>query len=246
MKTPQAVLDLLVSPVSGKPLTVDRAGDRLVTADGMESWPIVDGIPDFVQRRDRDGFGELVRQQGRVKQSWHSRRQELFNDPWLQGLGRRIARPAGTILELAAGPGGGNLISILHSAPATMVLVNDISRIVLEEWQRVLQEEDAGENVALAAFDARCMPLRSASIDAVSNGFGIANIPGYDDVLREIYRVLRPGAASSASMASSTRWTGSSCRPRSVSDGKRWRRRQQRGLPATCRALASRSGTPRP
>jgi SAM-dependent methyltransferase len=79
------------------------------------------------------------------------------------------------------------------------VLVNDLSRMILEDWQQGLQVAGCprsgwiGPNVAVAAFDACCMPLGSASIDVVASLGGIGNIPGYPRAVKEIYRVLRPG-----------------------------------------------------
>jgi demethylmenaquinone methyltransferase/2-methoxy-6-polyprenyl-1,4-benzoquinol methylase len=51
------------------------------------------------------------------------------------------------------------------------------------------KDEAAGRAVG----DAGCLPLRSESVDAVTVGWGIRNVPDIDLAHREIWRVLKPG-----------------------------------------------------
>jgi SAM-dependent methyltransferase len=184
--------ELFVSPDTGQPLELDGAGRRLVTDDGGECWPIVNSIPDFVRREEPDRFGEQGREEHWVERNWQGRQMDDPSD-WLARFGREIAQAGGVILEIAAGPGGGNVPPIMCADDGATVLVNDLSRMILEDWQRALREAGVGPTVAFAAFDACRMPLRPNSIDVVASLGGISNIPGYPRAVKEIHRVLRPG-----------------------------------------------------
>ncbi len=153
----------------------------------------VDGVVDFVRRRGADRFGEGILRGNWVERNWHKEKTLWEQGTPGPGLGSMLAGERGVILEIAAGPGGGNLPSILfHNSQAT-VIVNDFSRLVLAEWKRVLSLDKAGDNVLFAAFDARKMPLKSASMDVVSTLGGFGNIAGQARAIREAVRVLRPG-----------------------------------------------------
>jgi SAM-dependent methyltransferase len=184
--------NLFVSPDTGQPLKSDTAGARLVTEDGAEGWPIVNDIPDFVRREEPDRFGEQARKERWVVRNWQGQQTRDRSDP-LARFGREIAEAGGVILEIAAGPGGGNVPDILRADDGASVLVNDLSRMILEDWQQVLRAAGVGPNVAFAAFDACSMPLRPNSIDVAASHGGISNIPGYPRAVKEIHRVLRPG-----------------------------------------------------
>jgi demethylmenaquinone methyltransferase/2-methoxy-6-polyprenyl-1,4-benzoquinol methylase len=47
--------------------------------------------------------------------------------------------------------------------------------------------------LAPVAADAQQLPLRDASVEGATVAFGIRNVSSLDAVLREVYRVLRPG-----------------------------------------------------
>lgn len=49
------------------------------------------------------------------------------------------------------------------------------------------------DEALLSVGDACAIPLRSASVDAVTVGWGIRNVPDIDLAHREIVRVLKPG-----------------------------------------------------
>ena len=48
-------------------------------------------------------------------------------------------------------------------------------------------------NARLIQGNAMELPFPDASFDYVTIGFGLRNVPDYDQVLREMYRVLKPG-----------------------------------------------------
>ena len=51
----------------------------------------------------------------------------------------------------------------------------------------------AGRNIGLLEGDALQLPVEDSAFDLVTSAFGFRNLANYDDGLREICRVLRPG-----------------------------------------------------
>jgi demethylmenaquinone methyltransferase/2-methoxy-6-polyprenyl-1,4-benzoquinol methylase len=49
------------------------------------------------------------------------------------------------------------------------------------------------DNIRLLSGDARALPLRNASVDAVTTAFGLRNIRPRERAYAEVLRVLRPG-----------------------------------------------------
>ena len=114
--------------------------------------------------------------------------QKLINEDWIQhnwqneyedslhGIRKEscdcLASVNGPILEIAAGPGGGNFTVVLQRNPDSLVIVNDISKKVLELWKQFLCKTQDYPNVVLAAFDARPNVMKNTSIEAVSSMAG--------------------------------------------------------------------------
>ena len=56
------------------------------------------------------------------------------------------------------------------------------------------RQEQAGlANIRLQAGNAMALPYADAFFDCAVISFGLRNVPDYAQVLREMYRVLRPG-----------------------------------------------------
>jgi len=105
-----------------------------------------------------------------------------------------VAASGGCILDVASGPGGGVATAVLSRNPDANIIMNDISAAVLELWREFLAERGIGDNICLAAFDAGNMPVRTGTMDAISNMGGFGNIGEKDrDAIREACRVLKPG-----------------------------------------------------
>ena len=100
----------------------------------------------------------------------------------------------GPILEVAAGPGGGNLSPILHIDPHIPVIVNDIEPRILALCRDHLAEAVPGNNVIPAAFDAAASLLRNDSVPCVSSCGGLSSIKGdKGSAISEAFRALEPG-----------------------------------------------------
>lgn len=68
----------------------------------------------------------------------------------------------------------------------------DFSENMLEV-AREKQAEQKASNVTFIHGDAMDLPFEDETFDYVTIGFGLRNVPDYEQVLREMYRVLKPG-----------------------------------------------------
>lgn len=107
---------------------------------------------------------------------------------WREAMWRRVPREARTVLDLCTGSGAS--LTGLRRVGRT-VLGIDVSVGML----RVAAETHAlgGWSPRLACADAFSLPLRTASLDAVTIAFGIRNLRPRRAALAELSRVLRPG-----------------------------------------------------
>ncbi|HLS23470.1 MAG TPA: demethylmenaquinone methyltransferase [Pseudogracilibacillus sp.] len=68
----------------------------------------------------------------------------------------------------------------------------DFSENMLEVAKEKQAEQKAA-NVTFIHGDAMDLPFEDETFDYVTIGFGLRNVPDYEQVLREMYRVLKPG-----------------------------------------------------
>jgi demethylmenaquinone methyltransferase / 2-methoxy-6-polyprenyl-1,4-benzoquinol methylase len=123
---------------------------------------------------------------------------------------RRVARRVRTILQRSDARvldlccGTGDLAFSLRRAPGTraQIIGADFSHAMLVRARAKSLSGDSGRarravplQDALPVFeaDALRMPFADAAFDLVTTAFGFRNLANYEDGLREIYRVLRPG-----------------------------------------------------
>jgi demethylmenaquinone methyltransferase / 2-methoxy-6-polyprenyl-1,4-benzoquinol methylase len=107
---------------------------------------------------------------------------------WREAMWRRVPREARTVLDLCTGSGVS--LTGLRRVGRT-VLGIDVSVGML----RVAADTHArgGWSPRLACADAFRLPMRNASLDAVTIAFGIRNLRPRRAALAELARVLRPG-----------------------------------------------------
>jgi len=163
-------------------------------------YPVIDGIPLFVLPLEQTGSGQALkelREEKLEETSW-----KPGEAPWKTGerwvkeksklseFAKRMAESEGLILDVASGPGGGFVPTVLHINPEAITLMDDISLGLLQGWQRFLRDKGI-PNVSFALFDATKMPLKSNSIDIVSDLGGFDNIQGSMEGIKEAYRVLK-------------------------------------------------------
>lgn len=93
------------------------------------------------------------------------------------------------ILDLCCGTGDWS-IHMARTNPQVEVIGLDFSENMLD----VAKERTAHiENVSLIQGDAMNLEFPDNSIDTVTIGFGLRNLPDYAQGLKEMYRVLKPG-----------------------------------------------------
>lgn len=111
---------------------------------------------------------------------------------WKQAfVGAIGAGPRETLLDLAAGTG--DVAFLAKRRGAGRVILADINAAMLNVGQnRALQKGLAG-GLSYVCCDAEKLPFLAGSVEKVSMAFGLRNCTDKDAVLREGYRVLRPG-----------------------------------------------------
>lgn len=154
------------------------------------------GIVDCTEGQEYWNSRELTRMdsEGWIKQNWDAEWHHALRSPVRRALVDRLLSTGGPILEVAAGPGGGNLAPILRGNKSVGVIVNDIEGRILQRWSSFIEGLGLSSRVAFLACDAASLPLADGSVAAISSRGGISNAMGnHRDILKECSRVLRPG-----------------------------------------------------
>ncbi|GFK93604.1 Demethylmenaquinone methyltransferase [Fundidesulfovibrio magnetotacticus] len=112
---------------------------------------------------------------------------------WRKRLARMLPadRPI-TVADVAAGTAEVSL-EIVRQRPLSRVVGIDFTPAMLRVGHAKLARREPRGRVRLAAGDARRLPLRDASVDAVTIAFGIRNVQERAAALGEFFRVLKPG-----------------------------------------------------
>jgi demethylmenaquinone methyltransferase/2-methoxy-6-polyprenyl-1,4-benzoquinol methylase len=105
-----------------------------------------------------------------------------------------LRRPEARVLDLCCGTGDMTL-ALLKRRPASgeKVIALDFSRGMLTRGVEKFKAAGYGGSVEPIEADAMHLPLADASVDLVVSAFGFRNLANYDDGLRELHRVLKPG-----------------------------------------------------
>ena len=132
-----------------------------------------------------------------------ARRYDLLNRLISFGIDKRWRRKTVRALEIGVGEpaavldlatGTGDLaLEVAERHPKATVIGVDPSEGMLAIGRDKVAAAGFAERVELVAGDAQALTLEDASIDAITMGFGIRNVPDRDQALREMARVLRPG-----------------------------------------------------
>ncbi|MCL1631832.1 demethylmenaquinone methyltransferase [Sporolactobacillus sp. CPB3-1] len=102
------------------------------------------------------------------------------------------ARKGEQVIDVCCGTGDWSLSLAAAVGPGGKVVGLDFSDNMLKiaEMKKKVRQYD---NIKLVNGDAMAIPYEDASFDRATIGFGLRNVPDYLTVLKEIYRVLRPG-----------------------------------------------------
>jgi demethylmenaquinone methyltransferase/2-methoxy-6-polyprenyl-1,4-benzoquinol methylase len=113
---------------------------------------------------------------------------------WRRTLARSVqVSQKGTVLDLATGTAE-LAIAISTYHPGVKVAGLDFSPRMLAIGQRKVRSRGLQGLIPLSLGDARRIPFKNDSVDAATMAFGIRNIQERQDVLIEIWRVLKEGA----------------------------------------------------
>ena len=116
---------------------------------------------------------------------------------WRRRTVRRVrewlARPNARVLDICCGTGDLTL-SLAAAAEGRRVFGSDFCHPMLVEARRKTMSR--GARCALFEADALQLPMASGSLDLITVAFGLRNFANYQDGLREMCRVLKPGGAA--------------------------------------------------
>ena len=167
------------------------------------------------QNRDNSGDGQAAFgfqdvpagiKQGLVNQVFArvADRYDLMNDLMSGGLHRIwkdlmldwLAPPktgAYRLLDMAGGTGDIALRFLKQTGPQARVVLADISGEMLAVGEAKIAQVGFADRCDAAQVNAQSLPFRDSIFDGYTIGFGIRNVTEISEVLREAYRVLRPG-----------------------------------------------------
>jgi demethylmenaquinone methyltransferase / 2-methoxy-6-polyprenyl-1,4-benzoquinol methylase len=115
-----------------------------------------------------------------------------LDEHWRRRAIRLLAAPrGGRILDCCCGTGD-LVLGLLRSDPSLDVTGIDFCRPMLERARRRARRKR--RNARFVEGDVMAMPFEDSSFDGATMGFSLRNVVDVDATLREILRVLRPGA----------------------------------------------------
>jgi len=100
-----------------------------------------------------------------------------------------LRQPQTCVVDLCCGTGSLTIeLEKLRPANSAPILAIDFSRAML-----ALGKPRFRHALAIEA-NAMQLPLADNSVDLITTAFGFRNLPNYDAALRELHRILKPGA----------------------------------------------------
>ena len=96
------------------------------------------------------------------------------------------------VLDLACGTGDLAFAAAERATRGSVVGIDASSRMIELARERATREAPLG-NVQFRVGDMSALGLDAASVDAITAGYGLRNVPQYESAVREIARVLKPG-----------------------------------------------------
>lgn len=116
---------------------------------------------------------------------------------WRRRTVRRVreflSRPGARVLDICCGTGDLTL-ALGRAAGGRLVFGSDFCHPMLIAAARKAYARRA--MVAFFEADALALPVASGSLDLITVAFGLRNFANYEDGLREMHRVLKPGGAA--------------------------------------------------
>lgn len=117
----------------------------------------------------------------------------LWRRRLVRTVGKHLApRYQRRVLDLAAGTLDVSL-ALVAKLPRVSVLAMDFCLPMLLAGKPKLDTDERRERIRCVTADGRHLPLKDASVDAITVSFGLRNILPRDAALEEAHRVLVPG-----------------------------------------------------
>jgi demethylmenaquinone methyltransferase/2-methoxy-6-polyprenyl-1,4-benzoquinol methylase len=107
---------------------------------------------------------------------------------WIRGCVGTHSR----VLDLACGTGDLAFAAAARSLHGAVIGIDASSKMIELARTRALSEAPRN-NILFEVGDMSSLDVESASIDAVTSGYGLRNVPDPEQAVREIARVLKPG-----------------------------------------------------
>ena len=114
---------------------------------------------------------------------------------WKAELIRWIAESIGEdgrVLDLACGTGDLAFAAGRRATAGEVVGIDASAEMIAIAKRRAVAEAPSG-NVQFEVGDLATLDTRDASVDAITAGYALRNVPDYERAISEIARVLRPG-----------------------------------------------------
>jgi demethylmenaquinone methyltransferase/2-methoxy-6-polyprenyl-1,4-benzoquinol methylase len=105
---------------------------------------------------------------------------------------RSAIRTESRVLDLACGTGDLAFAAAERATQGTVLGLDASSKMIELARRRATREAPLG-NVQFEVGDISCLAVDAASVDAITAGYGLRNVPQYEVAVREIARVLKPG-----------------------------------------------------
>jgi demethylmenaquinone methyltransferase/2-methoxy-6-polyprenyl-1,4-benzoquinol methylase len=96
------------------------------------------------------------------------------------------------VLDLACGTGDLAFAAAERATRGSVVGIDASSRMIELAHERARREAPLG-NVQFRVGDMSALAVEAASVDVITAGYGLRNVPQYESAIREIARVLKPG-----------------------------------------------------
>jgi demethylmenaquinone methyltransferase/2-methoxy-6-polyprenyl-1,4-benzoquinol methylase len=136
----------------------------------------------------RDMFGRIAPRYDRANHLLSYNIDRLWRRHTVKRVRSILARPEARVLDICCGTG--DLALALRNGGRARVLASDFCHPMLEAASKKIP------GGVLFESDALRLPVRDASLDLITVAFGFRNLTDYDAGLREMRRVLRPGAVA--------------------------------------------------
>jgi demethylmenaquinone methyltransferase/2-methoxy-6-polyprenyl-1,4-benzoquinol methylase len=102
-----------------------------------------------------------------------------------------LGRADAVVLDLCCGTG--DLAFSLARGTKARIIGADFSHTMLVRAREKSAESDGTRTVKFFEADALRLPFADGSFDLVTSAFGFRNLANYEEGLREIWRILKPG-----------------------------------------------------